>query len=524
MAYGAKFAGNWTPNDLSGVGMTNAELVDIGARTPPGEVINVNPAGKVVSVGNVNSQLGYGGATQVPVNPRNAAMTTPNPAQQVMVQPNPRLLPAVRNTGVQVIPPGAAPTAASNLPATTGGGVRTIRPGAVDPMVSGAKAVGQKVGILKRGLGVLSHPLVTAATALYPLAAATGEQAQESGLGYSPQQVRQGVKLDANGLPIFSAPEGMDRSTLGFSASDPITGKRVQTFTPKMPTPAGAAPSEADLRAQWIRDEQDTSMPTNNYPLTPLKADGTITADGKTATTYTTGDRSGAIFSDKTASFIPMADQRAAQLERLGALGAQISPTGEVDDSTTEAGARRFAVRQKLGYVPADYDQNAAAYDLAILQNTGRENVANITGGYGVKAAQVGKTLDPSQVMLNTRHAELLQKQAEGTLSKKEQIELTAAGKKEERLAAAEGHILASNGPSDIQKQTAIAMLRTAPDEEFVPATEFKPAKGALWLKTPAVEAKAGYNRKKGAGVEGTVIQNAKGERMVLRNGAWVAA
>lgn len=135
-------------------------------------------------------------------------------------------------------------------------------------------------------------------------------------------------------------------------------------------------------------------------------------------------------------SFIPMNDERAEQLDRLRRNGVQIGANGEIDDSTTALGAAKFGIRQKLGFVPTDFEDNQDKYATAMLgQVPGALTDSTARRGQDMELARhkyeadqrlaLGKMptpLDPSIIARNNAETEKLRRETE-VMPNREQME-----------------------------------------------------------------------------------------------------
>ena len=136
------------------------------------------------------------------------------------------------------------------------------------------------------------------------------------------------------------------------------------------------------------------------------------------------------------------------------------------------------------------------------LRNEGAVAQENVRGGFNVKS----RDLDPSQVEENKARALLLTKQAEGTLSKKEQLELNASNKQAEIAqnqkkigADAYTKTLAETGDPIKAADAQMAVEAALSGEQFVPGTQAQKGTFSFGVGKPEIKATPGRVVKKEA-------------------------
>jgi hypothetical protein len=134
------------------------------------------------------------------------------------------------------------------------------------------------------------------------------------------------------------------------------------------------------------------------------------------------------------------------------------------------------------------------------LQNQGTAQAETIRGGFSKQAT----ALDPSQVDENKARALLLTKQAEGTLSKKEQLELTAANKQAEIVqnqkkigADAYTKVFAETGDAMKAADAQMAAEAALSGDQFIPGTQAQKGTFRFGFGKPEIKATSGKVVKK---------------------------
>jgi len=136
------------------------------------------------------------------------------------------------------------------------------------------------------------------------------------------------------------------------------------------------------------------------------------------------------------------------------------------------------------------------------LRNEGAVAQENVRGGFNVKS----RDLDPSQVEENKARALLLTKQAEGTLSKKEQLELNASNKQAEIIqtqkklgADAYTKTMAETGDPLKAADAQMAVEAALSGDQFIPGTQAQKGTFRFGFGKPEIKATPGRVVKKEA-------------------------
>lgn len=387
---GGSIGGGWSLEDLISMGVTEpSSLKQVAGPTPQSGIINIGPDGAVRQVGNVNTQMIGSNALEVPVNPRNTPMTTPNPAQGVMTTPKPDQLPALR-TATQIPRAGVPATIEASVP-TTVGGVRS--PQLVDPTGgllgtayrAASKATGRYIPIIDSMLGAGNdnmtvggvRSLLAENRAATRKAQGIAEPAAQEPLII--EEAGGGRRLNWNRLDP-SLPEDQTiygRGSEGLAPAVNTIPSHAVGGVVKLQTPAAPAPASP-------KDVVYGTDKGTGFINTPEGGMAVIGADGKTKLSGGIVNQLGALGGEGgSLSQFKMVDQRAEQLQRLGALGL-LGKSGVVNDSTTALGDAKFAIKEQLGYVPTDFEDNPEKYVKLAAEKSMKENVAETSGRFGV--------------------------------------------------------------------------------------------------------------------------------------------
>ena len=290
------------------------------------------------------------------------------------------------------------------------------------------------------------------------------------------------------------------------------------TSAPVQPTPA-AEPDRTPI--DWTKAGADAVKAVGGFGKQPVgevvassEDEASRLAARNTQYAATAADAAGTdareAFGAKVSKERTAVADTAATKDRIGLLNSIISNNGRPE--YVQAAKLELASilgQQQVGLKEAEISAGLEKENILggfglkeqALRNEGAVAAENVRGGFASKT----KELDPSQIAENNARATLLTKQAEGTLSKKEQIELAAANKQAEILqnqkklgADAYTKTFAETGDPMKAADAQMAVEAALSGDTFVPGTQAQKGTFRFGFGKPKIDATAGKIIKKG--------------------------